>query len=186
MTHLRNLSGIVKYNAGNPLAEVSVPGRQKLTYQGVRMYMEPGFWLRRWTRFPRFYESHNPSIMLRLQRVRPEDAYQGWDERESYFLMELEKRNDVDMDVPLSNGEFSKLAIGEKNHILIKGLYCPHPGNVVLSLAFRKPDGSRDKFPVYSYRVEPESGPWLWGAWLGSIAVTAAVTVGVVKFIGLL
>ena len=53
--------------------------------------------------------------MLRLQRVRPEDAYQGWDERESYFLMELEKRDDVDMDMPLPKGEFSKLAIGEKN-----------------------------------------------------------------------
>src|SRR5439155_16596712 len=128
-------------------AGVRVPGRQTVVYKGVRMRMEPGFWLRRWTRFPRFYESHNPSITLRLKRIS--DDFEGWAERDGYFIMETERR-DIQHEEILPKREFAELALGQQDFIHIRGLYCPQPGNVVLSLAFGAP-GHRDKFPMYSY-----------------------------------
>ena len=146
------------------------------------MRMEPGFWLRRWTRFPRFYESHNPSIMIRLKRVS--DDYEGWDERDAYFIMETE-REDIKHEQLLPKRELAELALGQEDYIHIRNLYCPQPGNVVLFLAFGVL-GERDKFPMYSYRVEQESGPWLWGAWILSLVITALVTLGVGRAVGVL
>lgn len=143
--------------------------------------MVPGFWLRRWTRFPRYYESHNPSMLLRMQRVPPDDDYQGWAERESRFLMETAHNIQADESFTMPT-----LASGEKDSMLIRGLYCPQPGSVVLTLAFIEPDGSRTRYPILSYQVEPESGPWLWGAWVLSLALTVAVTLGVSRLVGLL
>src|SRR3990172_6211921 len=108
--------------------EVRVPGRQTIIHCGIRMQMVPGFWLRRWTRFPRYYESHNPSMLLRMQRVPPDDDYQGWAERESRFLMETAHNIQADESFTMPT-----LTSGEKDSMLIRGLYCPQPGNVVLT-----------------------------------------------------
>ena len=119
--------------------------------------------------------------MIRVERVS--DDYDGWDGRDAYFIMEPE-RKDMEHETLLPKREFAELALGQKDHIQIKNLYCAQPGNVILFLAFGVL-GQRDKFPLYSYRVEPESGPWLWGAWILSLMITALVTVGVASVIGL-
>jgi len=110
-------------------------------------------------------------MRLELHRVSGDD-YQGWDKRDMYFVMEVngKERARAKLEVP-------PLAPRGNDSILARGLYSPELGNVILSVAFADPDGSTPIYPMYSYRVEPESGPWLWFAWISTIALTVLVTV---------
>src|SRR5437870_13886530 len=100
-----------------------MPGRQAVTYAGLKFEAQPDFWLRRWTCFPFYFESTNPAFRVRITRVgAPPNGEQF---RSSSIPFAIRFADDT---VTLPQCPVPDLQIGQSVLWKVTGVYSPHPG----------------------------------------------------------
>ena len=136
-----------------------MPGRKETRIRGLRMKVGPDFWLRRLSRFPFYFESHNASFRLDVERVAPEDAAKPWPDNK--IAIEVVFQDDtmkpILFDVP-------ELQVGGKARLVIREVYVASPGQTILRIPTSKSIAGmgRDSWEtLYSYQVRTEEQLWL-------------------------
>src|SRR4030066_387463 len=62
-----------------------MPGRQPGELGGLRLRVSPNYWLRRVTRWPFYFESHNPSFRVHVERFSAPPDGESWHNDEITF-----------------------------------------------------------------------------------------------------
>jgi hypothetical protein len=136
-----------------------MPSRQSVLFEGYLIEMEPNFWLRRWLRFPFYFESHNPSFRMRAKRIS-ENPQVG-----DIPLLLIYSFPDGSHEHELF--KFPPTPIGAKLLFTTKEIMTPKPGQTKIQLmsAFTgQPLGEHTHLNwlnLYSYRVRREEDLWL-------------------------
>jgi hypothetical protein len=134
-----------------------MPARQRFIYKGFRISVSPDFWLRRWTHFPFFFESHNPSF--RVDFVKIEDVKEDFAVNfEIFFADKTMTSTDLYL-IPSENIER-----GGKHRIVLRSIFTAIPGQTVIRMPLTAPRSTLDKqwYTLYAYKVRPEEHLWLW------------------------
>ena len=158
-------------------AATLMPGRKETTIRGLRMKAEPAYWLRRLSRFPFYFESHNASFRLNVERVALEDSADPWPDNmiEVEVVFQDETKTAIVFDVP-------ELSVGEKARLLIDEIYVASPGQTHLRVPTKIPVGGgafgrAEWQTVYAYKVRTEES--LWVSVLSPILLISAIALGV-------
>lgn len=141
------------------------------------MKVEPAFWLRRLTRFPFYFESHNASFRIHVQRVEIQDPKDRWpdDKIVVQTVFEDETLTETEREVP-------PLEVGETAELRIREVYVATPGQVIFRVptqaavaggALRAEMWSN----VYSYKVRTEES--LWVSVFSPVLILGALTIGI-------
>ena len=130
-----------------------MPGRQTIRRFGFKVSVRPAFWLRRWTRFPFYFESHNPSFEVAISRT-------GAGEWPTPLAATIQVAF-ADKTTTHSMFDRPELEIGESVTYLLPNIYTAHPGQTIIRLLLV--DGIEDAQweTLYSYQVRTEEQLWL-------------------------
>lgn len=125
-----------------------MPARRVVQVNGLRFKVSPGYWLRRWTRFPFFFESHNASFRIDITRVA--ESQEPWPSIP--FEVEFaDGRSIRAVSLPLP-----ALEINQHVRVDTEQIYIPFPGQTHL----RIPSAGL-QFRLYSYHVRREEALWI-------------------------
>ena len=133
-----------------------MPGRTTAVHGGLAFRVSPDYWLRRWTHFPFFFESYNPSFRVDIQRVTEEPDNTYWRKEKLAFMIEHADESGGEFDF----GDFGtdrRLELGESRRVVLKQVYSPSPGQTYIRL----PIAPGKWGTLYSYHVRTEEQLWL-------------------------
>ncbi len=158
-----------------------MPGRQRVVFGGLEYYVSPAFWLRRWLRFPFYFESTNPSFRVDIRRVSQPPANENVAAMRFVAAFSDGSESNLSIDAP-------DLAVGECARIGLVGIYSSHPGQTSIRLvtADAQPFSVRGQefHGLYSYQVRSEEQLWLAFATIISGAATGLAVFLLQRWLG--
>ena len=148
-----------------------MPGRQSVTYGGYQFVVGPAFWLRRWTRFPFYFESHNPSFRITLKHIADEHIPDEWQSGRIAFRIQF-----ADNTMIIQQFDFPDLTVGESKVFTSKEIFTSSPGQTKILLPIGVfHDGLEG---LFSYNVHREEAMWVPLATIIVAAASALLTIG--------
>jgi hypothetical protein len=135
-----------------------MPGRKVVLHNGLRYFVRPRFWLRRWSRFPFYFESTNPSFDVEISRVSDSTSGEYWPDGGMEFQVIF-----ADGTVSTLRVGVPDLQVGNSSRITLGEVYTSHPGQTIIRLLVNEHvlRGTEWK-TLYSYQVRTEEQLWLW------------------------
>ncbi len=136
-----------------------MPGRQAVSYGGLEFRVSPDFWLRRWLRFPFYFESHNPSFRVDIRRLQAEPPNTYWPSNSLVFEV-------VFADKTVAGRQYAKpqLGVGKSTLLVLDTIYTAYPGQTIIRLPIGPGDflGGQGRWQtLFSYQVRTEEQLWL-------------------------
>ncbi len=81
-----------------------MPASQTVKYQQFKVSARPAWWLRRWTKFPLFFQATQPSFEIIIKKVLVSQAVSGNQLQPNLnFYVEFSDRSKVDFSVDVSS-----------------------------------------------------------------------------------
>ena len=132
-----------------------MPASQKVEYQEFQVSARPAWWLRRWTRFPLFFQAFQPSFEVIIKKVAEPQRKSGDqpEPRKLDFYVEFSDRSQVDFSVDVSSLEVG----GTIRQITRRILLAPTgDARVCLNMGQHLTKGYRFH-TLYAFVVSPEA-----------------------------
>ncbi|GAG38901.1 unnamed protein product [marine sediment metagenome] len=121
-----------------------MPGSQTVDYEGFRIRVRPAFWLRRWTRWPLYFQGGSPSFQIQLARL-PGEASAA--ER---LVFEVGFGSTAFREIAFDVSDFEA---GEQRRHTIGEVFLSYTGDTCLRLRA----GSGEFHEIYVFYVSPET-----------------------------
>ena len=150
----------------------AMPGRQTVTYAGLRFRAEPDFWLRRLLRFPFYFENTNPSFRVKITRISDPPDGEGWAGDSLPFAVRFADGTGTMPYCPLPD-----LRIGQHTIWRLTDVFSQHHGRTALCLLTRWGDQVSVNY-LYTYQVRPEEQ-----LWFAALVPLLSVGSGVIGFL---
>ncbi len=151
-----------------------MPGRQTVRYHGLELRASPDFWLRRWSRFPFYFESHNPSFRIDVRRIGDvgEDHFPN---RSLIFRIVFSDGTETE---PLSS-PLPVLELDQSERIVLPEIFTAAPGQTRIVMA----QADALWHTLYSYLVMTEDRMWLPFVTLLGVVASSALTLLVQRIV---
>jgi len=84
---------------------VGLPASQKVEYAGFEVFARPAWWLRRWTKFPLFFQATHPSFEFTIKKVLESQPKSGGQPEHGRlnFYVEFSDKSKVDFSADVSS-----------------------------------------------------------------------------------
>ena len=136
-----------------------MPGRQIVNHYGLRLMARPHFWLRRWLRFPFYFQHTNPTFEIEVERVLPVTPQDDWPDEG--LVIQASGADDAITERHLRGLNPNEIKVGQTIKTLLPEIFSDMCGPVVLSL-LTDTSPLRIWKPLYAYEVRPEEQLWTW------------------------
>ena len=136
-----------------------MPGHRVVTHGGFRFEISSDFWLRRWSHWPFYFDSWNPSIRLVLTRIST-DVLAAWRDQ-GRIKLDIRYPDNTVGDIYVETPDMQV----DKSIVKTLGpIYPTAIGQTMIVLpTSRNPyAGTINYYPLFWYYVSKEETLWLW------------------------
>ena len=122
-----------------------MPASQTVEYQGFRVSARPGFWLRRWTHFPLYFQATQPSFEIAVLKVAEGES------PPTRFTFHVTFANNTHTTDQL---DVSSLNVGDRDTLTISNILLAPTGDASIRLHMGRMSGFHT---LYAFYVSPEA-----------------------------